>query len=419
MAPSELADAYWGDAIPQTWAQQVKNSIAHIRTRLGRDSVTTKGSEYTCGIEPDVIDAVRFERLVSTARQHSLHSEHDRAVDSYRRALGLWRGPAYPDLAGWEPGVVEAMRLDEIRRSAEEELLTARLRAGEHRPVIAEAERLVREAPLREERWAILALANYQAGRQADALAVLRAARERLLDELGIEPGERLAELETAILRQDPALSPAIPLAHVSLDCPYRGLAAYGPEDAAEFFGRDADVEEVLGRVVPGSVVAIAGPSGSGKSSMILAGVVPRMIERGRRVKALRAGAGSSAAVRLLLADRMEADVVVIDQAEQLLRGDPDETEAFCAAAAEFVADGGSVILTIRSDFATRPAMRASSTSPREGSSAMRSRSRAPAAPGSLRTARRSSCPATTGWWSGASILTSTSRRPAASPAGS
>ena len=83
--------------------------------------------------------------------------------------------------------------------------------AGEHRAVIADAERLVREQPLREDRWAILALANYQAGRQAEALATLRAARERLLDELGIEPGARLDELETAILRQDPALAPRHP----------------------------------------------------------------------------------------------------------------------------------------------------------------------------------------------------------------
>ena len=150
--------------------------------------------------------AVRFERLVSAARGHALRGEHERAIDVYTRGLAMWRGAALQDVANWEPGVVEALRLHEIRTSAEEELLDARLATGEHRSLIADAERLLREEPLREDRWAIVALANYRADRQAEALAVLRAARERLADELGIEPGARLAALELAMLRRDPAL---------------------------------------------------------------------------------------------------------------------------------------------------------------------------------------------------------------------
>ncbi len=181
MAPSELAEAYWGESVPQTWAQQVRTSVARIRSRMGKDAVTTNGSEYSLGIELDVIDAVRFERLVSSARQHGLHGEHERAVDSYRRALGLWRGAPYPDLSDWEPGIVEAMRLEEIRHSADEELLDARLQAGDHRTVIPEAERLVREASMREDRWAILALANYRpAARRRHSRSCARRAKGSL-----------------------------------------------------------------------------------------------------------------------------------------------------------------------------------------------------------------------------------------------
>lgn len=351
MSPSELAEAYWGDRLPATWAQQVKTAIARIRTRLGRETVETRGSEYALAIEPDVIDAVRFERLVSSARRHSLQEEFDRAADAYARALGLWRGAAYPDVTEWEPAVVEAMRLDEIRRSAEEELLDARLRAGEHRAVIPEAERLVREAPLREDRWAILALANYQTGRQAEALAVVRAARERLLDDLGIEPGARLTQLETGILRQDPALTPTTLMLRVSPDCPYPGLAAFGTEDAEEFFGRDGEIDEILARVGHGSVTAVAGPSGSGKSSLMLAGVLPRLTARGRRVEVIRPGTASVARMRVIAEESSGIDVVAVDQAEELLRAEGDEVEAFGTAAAAFLERGGCLVLTIRSDF--------------------------------------------------------------------
>ena len=162
LAPGELAEAYWGDEPPRTWPQQVKTSVARIRASLGSGAVLTRGSDYALGIDPATIDAFEFERLVSTARHHGLRGEHDRAIDAYRRALALWRGQAYIDVADWGPGAIEAERLAEIRENANEELLEARLAEGERRSVIADAERLVREAPLRENRWAILAMANYQ-----------------------------------------------------------------------------------------------------------------------------------------------------------------------------------------------------------------------------------------------------------------
>src|SRR6187455_417733 len=99
VAPAELADALWGEQPPATWEQQVRNSIARIRAKLGRESIETAGWEYRLAIDPESIDAVRFERLISSARQHALHGEHDRSVDVYRKALALWRGVPLPELA--------------------------------------------------------------------------------------------------------------------------------------------------------------------------------------------------------------------------------------------------------------------------------------------------------------------------------
>lgn len=349
MSADELADAYWGADPPATWLQQVKTSIARIRRRLGPAAIRTVPGGYALGLDPDTIDAVRFERLVSAARAHMLHGEAERAADAYRRALRLWHGSAYPDVGAWAPGVAESFRLDEIRQTAEEELLEARLALGEHHAVIADAERLVRESPLRETRWAILALAAYRGDRQADALATIQTARARLRDELGIEPGRRLAELEGAILRQDPALDapePSIPSPQT--DCPYPGLHAFGTEDADAFFGRDADVERLLERVVPGAFVTLTGASGSGKSSILLAGLIPRLQQRGIAVEL------ASPLHFDDLPSPRERSVVVIDQFEELFAHADVYVEARAAVLRDQVARGGTVIVALRSDFLDR-----------------------------------------------------------------
>jgi DNA-binding SARP family transcriptional activator len=345
---AELADAYWGEQVPATWAQQVKTAIARIRGTLGNDSVRTVSGGYALGLDPDLIDAVRFERLVSTARSHVLHGEADRALESYRRALALWRGDAYPDLSRWSLGAAEASRLAEIRMAAEEEALNCRLSLGDHRAVIPDAERLVRAAPLREDRWALLVLANYRAGRQAEALAALRSARSRLQEDLGIDLGQRLSELETAILRQDPELDAPTSRPAPSADCPYQGLEAFGIEDSDEFFGREDETERILERLRPGTLLALAGASGSGKSSLAMAGVLRRVIDRDLEAHILRPAQ----------LDRLDgvslAGVVLVDQLEELFQLDPDALERGVRALRGHVEAGGTVLVTVRSDFLAR-----------------------------------------------------------------
>ena len=144
---------------------------------------------------------------------------------------------------------------------------------------------------LRERRWALLALAQYQAGRQGDALRTLHQARSVLVRELGVEPGPDLVTLEQAILRQDPSLVAAAALPEPTATCPYLGLVPYDVEDTDGFFGRDTEVEAGLSRLTAVGVLAVVGPSGSGKSSLVRAGVAAALLRDGRRVVVITPGA--------------------------------------------------------------------------------------------------------------------------------
>lgn len=353
VTPSELADAVWGDDPPSTWPKQVQAFVVQIRRTLGSTAIATTRAGYRLRVDPDAIDAVRYERLIEVAGVHRANGDPARAIDALERASSLWNGVPYSDLGEWPDAIAEAERLGEIRKSADEDLQAARLECGEHRAVVPDAERLVRADPLRERRWAILATALYRSGRQADALATLRSARGRLADELGIEPGAELVALESAILHQDASLE-APPEPHLtSSDCPYRGLQPFGTDDAEEFFGRDADIQAALARLSRSPFLAVSGASGCGKSSLVLAGLVPALRARGDTVAVLGSGATPIARLRDALSGRSHADVVVIDQFEELFHsGLPDAHVAeFSALIANAVAVGQRVIVAVRADF--------------------------------------------------------------------
>src|SRR5262249_1197287 len=153
----------------------------------------------------------------------------------------------------------------------------ALLALGEDDMLIPRARQLVAGEPLREHRWELLALGLYRAGRQAEALRTLADGRRMLRDELGIEPCADFVALEQAILDHDSALT--IPMTRVapSERCPYKGLEAYDLEDADWFFGREAIIESCRRRLAQVGVLVVAGGSGSGKSSLVRAGLVARL----------------------------------------------------------------------------------------------------------------------------------------------
>ena len=152
--------------------------------------------------------------------------------------------------------------------------------AGHHADVLAEAAARVAEQPLRERRWELLALAQYRSGQQAEALRTLRQARHRLAEELGLDPGPALTALEEAVLRQDPSLGAVPSSPEPSATCPYRGLVPYDASDAETYFGRDGELADCLRRLADAGVLVVVGPSGSGKSSLVRAGVAAAL-ERG------------------------------------------------------------------------------------------------------------------------------------------
>jgi WD40 repeat protein/DNA-binding SARP family transcriptional activator len=349
VTPDQFADALWADRPPSSWSKQVQICIGRLRKVLGPDAIVTTAGGYRLTLDGDDVDVCRFERLVDRARELNAIGEHDRAAATYRRALALWRGPPLEGLDRWSPGQSETARLEELRRAVEEEWVAARLDAGEHREVAALAERLVSEEPLRERRWAVLALAQYRCARQVDALRSLARAR-RLLGELGIDPGTELVQLEAAILRQDPVLATVAEAPPASDVCPYKGLAPYDEADTDVFFGRDAEIDACVERLRTTPLLVVAGPSGCGKSSLVRAGVVPALRRRG--VEVVTFTPGSDPVATLAEAASHPDDAVwVVDQFEELftLAHAPEVQRSVCTALAAR-AHHHPVVIVIRSD---------------------------------------------------------------------
>jgi WD40 repeat protein/DNA-binding SARP family transcriptional activator/KaiC/GvpD/RAD55 family RecA-like ATPase len=208
-----LIAALWNGSPPRSAAKNVQNCVLRLRKALGSDVIETRPPGYRLVVPADAIDARRFEDLVVVGRAARVNGTPDRAVAALRQALALWRGPPLEDLRGWDPADGEATRLSELRRVAAEELMDAELACGNHASCVADLERMAGEEPFRERRWALLMLALYRVGRQADALRTYQRARTALGTELGIEPGPELRALERAIVAQDPSLDlPAPPV---------------------------------------------------------------------------------------------------------------------------------------------------------------------------------------------------------------
>ena len=207
---TDLVDCVWGDHPPANAHGALQAYVSHLRRRLEPDAtarqrdgvIARAGPGYVLRLQPDAVDAWAFEAAVESAAGEAPGD----AVCTLETALRLWRGPAYADYAGEAWAEAEIARLTELRAVARERLLATRLDLGEAQLVIGDLEALVKEDPLREERWRLLTLALYRAHRQAAALAALRRAREVLADELGVDPGPALRSLEAEVLAQSPDL---------------------------------------------------------------------------------------------------------------------------------------------------------------------------------------------------------------------
>ena len=351
LSADQLAEVLWPDEPPASWAKVVQGCVVRLRKVLGQGSIETLPSGYRLTMAHDQIDAQRFERATERARVLlNASDDADRAAFVLGEALSLWRGQALGDVEDWAPGRIEAGRLDELHREAEELYVEASLRSGHSDKVLARAQSLVHEQPLRERRWALLALAQYQAGQQNEALITLRRVRKVFNRDLGVDPGPQLSQLEQAMLRQDPALFERAPLPEPSAVCPYRGLLPYDTDNADTFFGRSDDVDECLQQLSATRVLAVVGPSGSGKSSMVRAGVVAALRRDGLDVMVLTPGRHPTEAIAML-PRRSASTILVVDQCEEVfsLCEDVAERERFLDALVDQAATG-SLVVALRAD---------------------------------------------------------------------
>ncbi|WP_436498630.1 BTAD domain-containing putative transcriptional regulator [Actinokineospora sp. HUAS TT18] len=271
-----LIEALWGSRPPASAEITLRTHVSHLRKRLGRAgaALVTERPGYRLRLDPEQVDAWRFERIAGLGQESLGLGDARRAAGLLREALGLWRGPVLEDLGYPEFAAAESARLDEARLVALEGRIEADLALGGHQDVVAELEALVADHPYRERLRGQLMLALYRSGRQVDALAVHAAARRRLADELGLDPGPALAELETAILRHDPALRGNHAVRQA-------GAPAAAPPDAifsvarrVRMVGRAAELDRLLDQwraVRDGDrrVVVVSGEAGVGKTRLV------------------------------------------------------------------------------------------------------------------------------------------------------
>ena len=353
--PEALAEALWGDVPPKSWSKVVQGSVMRLRRALGTDAIHTTALGYQVPVDQLDLDTVEFERLVARGREFLALNQPERAATTFSAALALWRGDPFPELDDWEPAQAQAARLLDVRRAVEEDLVAAALAAGRAVEAAAEAGPLVAREPFRERRWALLATALYRCGRQSDALEVLRRAAATLRAELGLDPSRDLVDLEQRMLRQDPTLL-EVPTRHGgSTDtCPYPGLRAFEARDEDFYFGRHAAVDDALRRINQSSLLLVVGPSGSGKSSFVRAGVVPALARTGRAAAVLTPGADPLATLSAAVAGLPAGGVLVTDQLEEafaLHRPRDASLGTYLDRLAAVMDSGIPVIATLRADY--------------------------------------------------------------------
>ncbi len=209
VVPSEqLIEDLWSGSPPSSAPNALQVYISQLRKLVGREALLTRPPGYLLRADPDLVDAVRFERLVEQARKELAAGTPEPALAALEEALSLWRGTPLSEFVYERFAQREISRLEELREAAREERFEAHLALGRGADLVGELETLVVEHPLRERLRGQLMLALYRSGRQAEALELYQTTRRLLVDELGIEPSPSLQRLETAILRQDPSLEP-------------------------------------------------------------------------------------------------------------------------------------------------------------------------------------------------------------------
>jgi DNA-binding SARP family transcriptional activator len=332
VVPSDrLMEELWGDHQPAAGATALRVRVSQLRKALRADAdvLVTRPPGYALLVPRDGLDLWRFERGLDEG-ERALATDPQRALDALSQALSEWRGRPLVDVAYAPFAQTAVVRLEELRASALELRIEAELALGHHVRLIAELQGLASEHPLRERLWAQLMTALYRDGRQADALAAYRTARDRLVEEIGIEPGPELKTLEARILAQDPDLTQqreptSRPARSVLAVC--TGTSA--PAAMAERLGADSPVDAVavaLVRTAEGLEAATAELRAKAPSARVAAFTTDDAAG-----DTVRLATEQDAAILLLsLADPAELDA----QAATILRAAPCDVALLAADSA-------------------------------------------------------------------------------------
>jgi DNA-binding SARP family transcriptional activator len=265
-----LADAIWSGEPPASATGTVQSYVSRLRRRLGPEQLTWDDAGYQLVVAAEQVDARRFEARAEEGRALLAAGRPEQARTVLQEAEALWRGPALADFADLEFAMGPAARLEQRRLSAVEDRLAADLALGLHAAVIGELAELVTANPLREGLQVQLALALYRSGRQAEALRAVADAGRTLREELGIEPGRQLRELEAAILAHDPALEPVAVAAPPGPPAPAAPPLERRPGPA--LIGRDHELEALVAALDESAAdarfVVIEGEPGIGKTRL-------------------------------------------------------------------------------------------------------------------------------------------------------
>jgi predicted ATPase/DNA-binding SARP family transcriptional activator len=264
-----LVEALWGDDPPPAVRNGLQGLVSKLRRALGAaDAVTMRGGGYALEVAPDDVDVHRFERLVAESRAATDAGGLEDGIRLLDEAEALWRGAALADFT-YEPFAAPVItRLAEQRLAAREERLHGQLLLGRHHQVVVELEALVEAEPLRERPRGLLMLALYRSGRQADALRVFQDGRRILGEELGLDPGPELRQLEAAILAQDPSLDLAPePAGTRPAARPPKGRATL-PAPLTPLVGREDAVRDLRRLLDEHRLLTLVGPGGVGKTRL-------------------------------------------------------------------------------------------------------------------------------------------------------
>src|SRR5580704_10577958 len=265
VSADRLIDVLWGDGQAANPANALQAQIGQLRRTFGAAAILTSEAGYALAVGPDDVDVVRFGQLVAEGRRLAGDGKAALASATLGEALGLRRGEPLAEFTDAGFADAERAHLDELTLVAVEARAGADLALGRHGELAGELEPLCRQHPLRERLWELHILALYRAGRQAEALRAYTEVRDRLVGELGIDPGPALRELQARILAQDPSLAPASTPAS-----PAAAPASAGNLRArlSRFVGRDAELAQLRAAVRSSRLVTLTGPGGAGKTRL-------------------------------------------------------------------------------------------------------------------------------------------------------